>query len=45
MKHALTFVGIGQMGSGMARRLSASGFDVLGFDISARVGILPRQAA
>ena len=36
MKHALTFVGIGQMGSGMARRLSASGFDVLGFDISAQ---------
>lgn len=36
MKHTLTFVGIGQMGSGMARRLSASGFDVLGFDISAR---------
>jgi 3-hydroxyisobutyrate dehydrogenase len=32
----MTFVGIGQMGSGMARRLSASGFDVLGFDISAQ---------
>ncbi|PHY07943.1 MAG: hypothetical protein CK528_00960 [Alcaligenaceae bacterium] len=36
MKHALTFVGIGQMGGGIARRLSASGFDVLGFDISAQ---------
>lgn len=36
MKHALTFVGVGQMGSGMARRLSASGFDVLGFDINAQ---------
>jgi len=36
MKHAMTFVGIGQMGSGMARRLSGSGFDVLGFDISAQ---------
>ena len=34
MKHTLTFVGIGQMGSGMAQRLLASGFDVLGFDIS-----------
>ena len=34
MKHTLTFVGIGQMGSGMAQRLLASGFDVLGFDIN-----------
>jgi len=34
MKHTLTFVGIGQMGGGMAQRLLASGFDVLGFDIS-----------
>jgi 3-hydroxyisobutyrate dehydrogenase len=34
MKHSLTFVGIGQMGGGMAQRLIASGFDVMGFDVS-----------
>lgn len=34
MAHKIAFVGIGQMGEGMARRLTASGFDVLGYDIS-----------
>ena len=34
MKHMLTFVGIGQMGGGMAQRLVASGFDLMGYDIS-----------
>lgn len=34
MKHTLAFVGVGQMGCGMALRLVASDFDVTGFDIS-----------
>lgn len=34
MTSKLTFVGIGQMGGGMAHRLTESGFDVLGYDVS-----------
>lgn len=34
MTKQVAFVGIGQMGEGMARRLKATGFDVLGYDIS-----------
>ena len=34
MAKQVAFVGIGQMGEGMARRLKATGFDVLGYDIS-----------
>lgn len=34
MEHKLTFVGIGQMGGGMAQRLTASGFDLIGYDIN-----------
>jgi len=34
MADKLTFVGIGQMGAGMASHLVASGFDVLGYDVS-----------
>lgn len=34
MANRLAFVGIGQMGSGMASHLVKSGFDVLGYDVS-----------
>jgi 3-hydroxyisobutyrate dehydrogenase-like beta-hydroxyacid dehydrogenase len=36
MTQKLAFVGIGQMGGNMARRLTESGFDVLGYDVSER---------
>ena len=41
MGRSVTFVGVGQMGSGMAQRLISQGFDVLGYDNSAT----SRQAA
>lgn len=34
MKERVAVVGMGQMGAGMAARLTESGFDVLGFDIN-----------
>ncbi len=34
MKERVAVIGMGQMGAGMAARLTESGFDVLGFDIN-----------
>lgn len=43
MKEKIAIVGMGQMGSGVARRLKNSGLDVVGFDINADTRVLLRS--
>ncbi|MCX2728595.1 NAD(P)-dependent oxidoreductase [Thermomicrobium sp. 4228-Ro] len=44
MRGSVGVIGLGTMGSRMAHRLAASGFRVVGFDVSGAQGKLPAQA-
>ena len=42
MPEKVAVIGMGQMGSGMARRLRDSGLDVIGYDVNADQRARPR---